>query len=159
MERRGSRTRRQPPSRQARRNGWWQARPGMAATCSRWSARMKNTRVAYGAGAVSGRGLRFRWGSEACVRHAEGAGGGPFCFACRRDDSAHLLPQKRLLGRNLITLFRCVNSFAEIFSGRSRPLSRHQDGERRGIAPMQARRLSHRRDGSFKNAAFNAVFL
>jgi hypothetical protein len=41
----------------------------------------KNTRVAEGTGAMSGMVGSFLGGSEACVRHAEGAGGGPFCFA------------------------------------------------------------------------------
>ena len=67
--------------------------------------------------------------------------------------------RKPLLGRNLITLFRCVNSFAKIFSAPPRPLSRHQVGENPRFAPVRARRLSNRGDVAFKNAAFNAVFL
>ena len=58
----------------------------------------ENTRVESGAGVVSDQGLHFLGGSEACVRHAGGAGGGPFCFAYCRDDSAHLLPQEMSAG-------------------------------------------------------------
>jgi hypothetical protein len=67
--------------------------------------------------------------------------------------------RKRLLGRNLITLFRCVNSFAKIFSAACPPRSRRQDGELPCTAPTRARPVLHRDDVAFKNAAFNAVFL
>ena len=66
--------------------------------------------------------------------------------------------RKCLLGRNLITLFQCVNSFAKIF------LPAPASGSRcRGIAIRRpgargAQRTAHRELTSLKNAAFNALF-
>ena len=114
MERRGSRTRRQPPSRQARRNGWWQAQPGWLRPVRAGRRGTKNTRVAEDAGAVSGMVGGFLGGSEACVRHAGGAGRGSFCFECRRDDRAHLRPQETSVGAKPNHAFSMCQQFCKI---------------------------------------------
>jgi hypothetical protein len=101
--------------------------------------------------------MAFLGGSNAGVRRVEGARRGAFCFEYRRDDVAHVLPQKGLLWRNLITLFRCVNSFTEKNSALSL-------GHRAAAAGLCLLLATHRRpcfrercEALFENAVINAV--
>lgn len=64
-----------------------------------------------------------------------------------------------LLGRNLITLFRCVNTFAKIISGPSRGSRRRSDRAIASRASSDLLLLAHARKARCKNAAFNAFFL
>jgi hypothetical protein len=64
-----------------------------------------------------------------------------------------------LLGRNLITLFRCVNSFAKIISGPSRGSRRRSDGAIAPRVPRGLLLLPRCCNARCKNAAFNAFFL
>ena len=67
--------------------------------------------------------------------------------------------RKRLLGRNLITLFQSVNTFSKIFFARPPPLSRHSR------PPFGRRTCRHAHDNTkaadalLKNTAFHAVLL
>lgn len=112
QERRGSRTRRQPPARQAHRYGLDRGRHrGIMAPHI-----YEDTRVAERHGCVVGSGMRFLGGSEACVHHCLGLDGWRYCLSHYRVDSAHSLSQASSAGRNLITLFQGVNCFAKLFS-------------------------------------------
>lgn len=64
--------------------------------------------------------VRFREGNGACVHRLEMPGGGPFCVARCRVCFDHSLSQVSLLGRNLITVFLCVNNLEHFFSPRPR---------------------------------------
>ena len=63
--------------------------------------------------------VRFREGNGACVHRLEMPGGGPFCVARCRVCFDHSLSQVSLLGRNLITVFLCVNNLEHFFSPRA----------------------------------------
>ena len=62
------------------------------------------------AGRVSGGLSRFRGGDDSRVHRCDCLGGTRRCGSCCRDGSAHSLPQSRLLGRNVITVFSTVNN-------------------------------------------------
>ena len=66
--------------------------------------------------------------------------------------------RKCLLGRNLITLFQCVNSFAKIFLPVPVPGSRLRRSALRRVGMRNAHRTEHRNQALLKNAAFNALF-
>ena len=67
--------------------------------------------------------------------------------------------RKCLLGRNLITLFQCVNSFTKIFLPAPAPDSRHRGIAVHRIGARDTRRAAHHDWTLLKNAAFNALFL
>lgn len=67
--------------------------------------------------------------------------------------------RKCLLGRNLITLFQCVNSFAKIFLPASTPLSGRRVIAVPRIGPRNTCRVMRRHQALLKNAAFIAVLL
>jgi hypothetical protein len=67
--------------------------------------------------------------------------------------------RKCLLGRNLITLFQCVNSFAKIFLAAPLPGSRLCRIAFPRIGTRNTHRVAHRNQVLLKNAAFNALFL
>lgn len=60
--------------------------------------------------------VRFREGNGSCVHRLGMPGGGPFCVARCRVCFDHSLSQVSLLGRNLITVFLCVNNLEHFFS-------------------------------------------
>ena len=67
--------------------------------------------------------------------------------------------RKRLLGRNLITLFQCVNTFAKIFSGLvGRPVHHGCVRHPRRQSREQVRFLRDT-ESVLKNSAFHALFL
>lgn len=111
QERRGSRTRRQPPARQAHRYGFDRGRHRRIMAPHIY----ESTRVAERHGCVVGSGMRFLGGSEACVHHCLGLDGWRYCLSHCRVDPAHSLSQASSAGRNLITLFQGVNCFTKFF--------------------------------------------
>ena len=66
--------------------------------------------------------------------------------------------RKCLLGRNLITLFQCVNSFAKIFLAAPAPGARLRRTAPTRIGMRAARRFAQRNQTRLKNPAFNALF-
>jgi hypothetical protein len=66
--------------------------------------------------------------------------------------------RKCLLGRNLITLFQCVNSFAKIFLPAPAPGSRHRRIALPRIGAHDTHRTAHHDRTLLKKAAFNALF-
>lgn len=101
--------------------------------------------------------MAFLGGSNADVRLAGGTRRGTFCFECRRDDVAHVLPQKGLLGRNLITLFRCVNSFTKKKSRYFLGSSRSATGLRLRTGAYRHRHLRRCCRALFENTVIHAV--
>jgi len=132
---------------------------GSAETCARRRARMLNTRVADGAGVVSGRVRVFLEEAKPASIVARARVEGRFVLRIVAMTRLTCFRRKCLLGRNLITLFQCVNSFAKLFFSPGPPLCRDR---RHGFAAEpstttgQAQRC---RIAMFKNTAFNAVFL
>ncbi|WP_162313636.1 hypothetical protein [Pseudoxanthomonas yeongjuensis] len=66
--------------------------------------------------------------------------------------------RKCLLGRNLITLFQCVNSFAKIFLPGSVPGALLRRIAFPRIGTRDTHRAARRNQALLKNAAFNALF-
>jgi len=106
--RRGSRTRDQPPTRTARRDGF-----GMPLHCLRGNKKPAAQGVA---GSLKRCRLRFREGNETRVHRFACPGGGSCCLARCRFVVTHSLPQGGCLRRNLITVFSCVNNPLRFFS-------------------------------------------
>lgn len=67
--------------------------------------------------------------------------------------------RKCLLGRNLITLFQCVNSFAKIFLPAPASGSRHRGIAVHRIGARDMHRTADHDWAFLKNAVFNALFL
>jgi hypothetical protein len=67
--------------------------------------------------------------------------------------------RKCLLGRNLITLFQCVNSFAKIFLPGPGPGTRLRRFAFPRIGAGNTHQAAHLNRTLLKNAAFNALFL
>jgi hypothetical protein len=105
--RRGSRTRDQPPTRTARRDGF-----GMPLHCLRGNKKPAAQGVA---GSLKRCRLRFREGNETRVHRFACPGGGSCCLARCRFVVTHSLPQGGCLRRNLITVFSCVNNPLRFF--------------------------------------------
>ena len=117
-KRHGDRTRRQPPTRQARWSGWdGNPENGVSYTC-------ENTRAGAGTGVAvefvrGGRMLvrGFFGGHEACVLFDRGTGGRPFRCPFRRDGPSHLRTQKISAGaKPNHGFFGCQQSGAKFFA-------------------------------------------
>ena len=67
--------------------------------------------------------------------------------------------RKCLLGRNLITLFQCVNTFAKIFFTPRRQASHRSRLVTAAMPPWLSRTIRCHRNASFENTAFIAAFL
>lgn len=136
------------------------SRAGTAAACSRPGARIKKTPASRRAR------VRCREWLEVFLEEAKPASvmprarvGGRFVLLDVEMTRLACFRRKCLLGRNLITLFQCVNSFAKIFLPAPASGSR-----RRGIAVHRiGARDKHRTADHdwtlLKNAVFNALFL
>ena len=105
--RRGSRTRDQPPTRTARRDGF-----GMPLHQVRGNKKPAAQGVA---GSLKRCRLRFREGNETRVHRLVDPGGGSCCLARCRFVVTHSLPQGGCLRRNLITVFFFVNNPLRFF--------------------------------------------
>ena len=108
---RGYRTRDQPPTRTARRNGF-----GVTGAPAPAIKNLQRGTVQVG---VSERIAAFRGGDDARVHLQDCQGGGLRCAARCLGCSTHSLPQVMSAGRNLITVFSSVNTLVELFSGPS----------------------------------------
>lgn len=111
---RGYRTRDQPPTRKARRNGF-----GETGDLAPAIKNLQRVTVQVG---VSGRVATFHGGDVARVHLQECQGGGLRCAARCLSCSTHSLPQVTSAGRNLITVFSSVNTLAKLFSRPACPL-------------------------------------
>lgn len=117
-KRRGSRTRRQPSSRHARRCGF----PRVPGVRNPAPYKYENTRVGWRHGCVEGGVIRFSGGSESCVHRNPGADDGLCCLSRCRVDSTHSLPQHALLGAKPNHGFsRCQHLRATFFSSAGMP--------------------------------------
>lgn len=147
---RGSRTRDQPPTRGARRNGSrWRARareggllrrdsPHQSSTGKEWPATKNPRREAMQVG-VLGVTIAFSGGDGARV-HLRDCPGGGLCRAARcRGCPTHSRPQVTSAGRNLITVFSAVNNLSQKNS-RARPPRSPPPGARHARCARVARR-------------------
>ena len=131
----------------------------MAATCSRRRARIKKTPASR---RTRVRCREWRWVFLGEAKPASvmprARVGGRFVLLDVEMTRLACFRRKCLLGRNLITLFQCVNSFAKIFSPAPAP-----DSRRRGIAALrfdarETGRTAQHPPTLSKNTAFNALF-
>src|SRR4249919_135502 len=88
--RRGSRTRDQPPTRKARRDGFGMPRQHLRGN--------KKPAAPGVAGSFENGVVAFREGNEACIHRHVRPGGGAFCASRCRVFSTHSFPQRCLLG-------------------------------------------------------------
>src|SRR4249919_2347213 len=100
--RRGSRTRGQPPTRQARRDGFGAPR--------RQGRGNKKPATPSVAGSLDWVPVRFREGNGACIHRVLCPGGVPFRGARCRVFQTHSFPHGRQMRRNLIRVFCDVNN-------------------------------------------------
>lgn len=148
--RRGSRTRDQPPTRHARRDGF-----GMPRHQVRGNKKPATQGVA---GSFERCRLRFREGNETRVHRLVDPGGGSCCLARCRFVVTHSLPQGGCLRRNLITVFSCVNNPLRFFYWLSGASAGGGVGDG-GCARRSVRRVDARRTHITvaKNTLFCAV--
>ena len=132
---------------------------GSAEACARRRARMLNTRVADGAGVVSERVCIILEEAKPASIVSRARVEGRFVLRIVAMTRLTCFRRKCLLGRNLITLFQCVNSFAELFFPSPSATSRDQRHGFPGKPPSLMWQAQRHRIATLKNAAFNAVFL
>ena len=130
-----------------------------AAACSRPRARIKKhpRRGGRGCGVGNARGVFLEEAKPASVMPRTRVGG-RFVLLDVEMTRLACFRRKCLLGRNLITLFQCVNSFAKIFSSAPTPGSRRRGIAVHRIGTRGTHRAAHHDRTLLKNAAFNALF-
>lgn len=132
---------------------------GTAAACSRPRARIKKTPASRRTR------LRCREWLGVFLEEAKPASvmprsrvGGRFVLPDVEMTRLACFRRKCLLGRNLITLFQCVNSFAKIFLPAPAPGCRHRRIALPRIGARNTHRTARHDRTLLKNAAFNALF-
>src|SRR4249919_1489442 len=132
--RRGSRTRDQPPTRKARRDGFGMPRQHLRGN--------KKPAAPGVAGSFENGVVAFREGNEACIHRHLRPGGGAFCASRCRVFSTHSFPQRCLLGAKPNYRFFLCQQPPTTFFHRHRAVrrpaacrrgrrARHRDGMRR----------------------------